>query len=269
ELAKKFSKELKVEDKDVRLLLADKERAEWDALETAVKQVEARKPKPVPTALAFADFGPKPRENWLLGRGDFRVKSEPVELGFLTVLCRGKTPAEYWTAARASRRRDDSTQQRRALAEWMTDVEHGAGALVARVIVNRVWQHHFGEGLVRTVNDFGARGEQPTHPELLEWLTSEFVKSDWKLKPLHRLILTGAAYLQDNSFDAASARIDPDNRLLWRHRPQRIEAEILRDSMLAVSGTLNLKMFGRAVKGPVAPEAIQARNMKDPYPKDA
>jgi hypothetical protein len=150
----------------------------------------------------------------------------------------------------------------------MTDVEHGAGALVARVIVNRVWQHHFGEGLVRTVNDFGVRGEQPTHLELLEWLASEFVKSGWRLKPLHRLILTSAAYLQDNSFDAARAKIDPDNRLLWRHRPQRIEAEILRDSMLAVSGTLNLKMFGRAVKGPVAPEAIQARNMKDPYPND-
>jgi len=136
------------------------------------------------------------------------------------------------------------------------------------VIVNRVWQHHFGQGLVRTVNDFGARCDPPTHPELLEWLTHEFVNSGWKLKPLHRLILTSSVYLQDTTFDAANAKADPDNRLLWRRRSQRIESEILRDSILAVSGTLNPQMFGPAVKSPIAPEAIQARNMKDPYPKD-
>ena len=140
---------------------------------------------------------PSRAKRFLLARGDFRAKSEPVELGFLTALTRGKTPADYWTAARAESRRSDSTQQRRAMAEWMTDLDHGAGALVARVIVNRVWQHHFGQGLVRTVNDFGARCDPPTHPELLEWLTNEFVKGGWKLKPLHRLIMTSAVYLQD------------------------------------------------------------------------
>ncbi len=268
ELAKKFSKELKVEDRDYRPFLSDEERAEWDERAKALKAVEARKPKPLPTALAFADFGSKPRETFLLARGDFRAKSEPVELGFLTVLTRGRTPGDYWAAARAESRRSDSTQQRRALAEWMTDIEHGAGTLVARVIVNRVWQHHFGQGLVRTVNDFGARCDPPTHPELLEWLTSEFVKGGWKLKPLHRLIMTSSVYLQDTGFDAAKAKVDPDNRLLWRRRPQRMESEILRDAMLAVSGTLNPQMFGPAFKAPVAPEAIQARNMKDPYPKD-
>jgi hypothetical protein len=161
------------------------------------------------------------------------------------------------------------------------------------VIVNRVWQHHFGQGLVRTVNDFGARGDPPTHPELLEWLTAEFVKGGWKLKPLHRLVMTSSVYLQESAVAVSrkstaisprpndslvegqtaalfrdAATIDPDNRLLWRRRPQRIESEILRDSMLAVSGTLNPQMFGPAVKAPIAPEAIQARNMKDPYPKD-
>jgi hypothetical protein len=268
ELARKFSNELKVEEKDLRPFLSDDERAEWDVRENAFKAVEARKPKPLPTAFAFADFGPEPRETFLLARGDFRARSESVELGFLTALTRGKTPAEYWTAARSTRRRNDSTQQRRALAEWMTDVEHGPGALVARVIVNRVWQHHFGEGLVRTVNDFGARCDPPTHPELLEWLASEFVRGGWKLKTLHRLIMTSSVYLQDTTFDAAKVKADPDNRLLWRRRPQRIESEILRDSMLAVSGTLNTEMFGPAVKGPIASEAIQARNMKDPYPSD-
>ncbi len=293
ELAKRFSKELKVEDKDFRQFLSDEERGEWDARQKTLKAVEARKPKPLPTAFGFADFGPKPRETFLLARGDFRAKSEPVELGFLTVLTRGQSAADYWAVARAESRRSDSTLQRRALAQWMTDVEHGAGALAARVIVNRVWQHHFGQGLVRTVNDFGARCDPPTHPELLEWLTHEFVKGGWKLKPLHRLIVTSATYCQSSVISESvisnqsgrrrRSRIgslntdllitdalarDPDNRLLWRRRPQRIESEILRDSMLGVSGTLNPQMFGPAVKAPIAPEAIQARNMKDPYPKD-
>ncbi|MBI3414924.1 MAG: DUF1553 domain-containing protein [Verrucomicrobia bacterium] len=287
ELGKKFSNELKVEDKDFRLLLSEAERVEWDSREKAVKAVEARKPKAPPSAYGFADFGPKPRETFLLARGDFHAKSEPVELGFLTALTRGKTPADYWAAARAGSQRSDSTQQRRAMAEWMTDLDHGAGTLVARVIVNRVWQHHFGQGLVRTVNDFGARCDPPTHPELLEWLTSQFVKGGWKLKSLHRLIMNSATYGQRSDGAEESwghwktngntpalqhsnnpAAIDPDNRLLWRRRPQRIESEILRDAMLAVSGTLNPEMFGPAFKAPVAPEAIQARNMKDPYPKD-
>lgn len=268
ELAGKFSDELKVEDKDFRPLLSEEERAEWDAREKAVKDLEARKPSALPTAYGFADFGKQPRETFLLARGDFHARSEPVELGFLTALTRGKTPADYWSAARADSHRSDSTQQRRAMAEWMTDLEHGAGALVARVIVNRVWQHHFGQGLVRTVNDFGARADPPTHPELLEWLAAEFIKGGWKLKPLHRLIMTSAVYLQDTTFDAAKEKADPDNRLLWHRRPQRVESEILRDSMLAISGTLNPQMFGPAFKAPVPSEAIQARNMKDPYPND-
>jgi hypothetical protein len=269
ELAKKFSEQLKVEDKDFRPLLSDEQRSEWDLREKALKEVNARKPKPLPTAYGFADFGEKPRETFLLARGDFHSKSEPVQLGFLSVLTRDNSPEDYWMKAQATKRRSDSTQQRRAMAEWITDLEHGAGVLVARVIVNRVWQHHFGYGLVRTVNDFGARCDPPTHPELLEWLTSEFVKGGWKLKPLHRLIMTSSVYLQGTAFDQSKATLDPENRLLWRQRPQRVEAEILRDSMLAVSGTLNLQMFGPAFKAPIAPEAIQARNMKDPYPKDA
>jgi len=268
ELAKNFSKELKIEDKDLRLFLAEEKRSEWDSLEKAFKAAEARKPKRLPTAYGFADFGVNPRETFLLARGDFRAKGEPLELGFLTALTRGKTPADYWANARASGRRPDSTQQRRALAEWMTDTENGAGVLLARVMVNRVWQHHFGQGLVRTVNDFGARCDPPSHPELLEWLTSEFVKGGWKLKPLHRLIMTSSVYLQDTAFDSGKAALDPEDRFLWRRRPQRVEAEILRDAMLAVSGNLNPQMYGPAVKVPIVSEAIQARNMKDPYPKD-
>src|SRR5262249_10810950 len=155
------------------------------------------------------------RETFLLARGDFRAKSEPVELGFLTVLMQGKTPADYWKLADWENPRPDSTHQRHAMAEWITDLDHGAGTLSARVIVNRVLQHHFGQGLVRTVNDFGARCDPPTHPELLEWLTVEFVKSGWRFKPLHRLIMTSSVYLQDTKFDPEKNKLDPDNRLLW------------------------------------------------------
>jgi hypothetical protein len=136
-------------------------------------------------------------------------------------------------------------------------------------MVNRVWQHHFGEGLVRTVSDFGVRGERPTHPELMEWLAYRFVAGGWRLKPLHRMIVTSAAYMQDTNYDADRATKDPDDRLLWRRRPQRIEAEILRDAVLAVSGTLNGRPFGPAFKPFIPSEAMLARNTKDPYPKDA
>src|SRR5262249_47294805 len=152
----------------------------------------------------------------LFRRGDFRDRTISVELGFLTVLTRGKAAADYWNAARAGGDRPDTTYQRRALAAWITDAEHGAGARLARVIVNRVWQHHFGAGLVRTPNDFGARGDRPSHPELLEWLAADLVGHGWKLKRLHRMVLLSATYRQGTASDDAKAAADPDNRLLGR-----------------------------------------------------
>jgi hypothetical protein len=216
-------------------------------------------------ALVWRDVGPDPRPTWLFRRADYYDREHPVGLGFVSILTRDQTPENYWNRARANRATNASTYQRRALAEWMTDLEQGAGALVARVIVNRVWQHHFGKALVATVGDFGVRSESPTHPELLEWLAHDFVQHGWRLKRLHRLILTSAVY-QQASTGVAVAAIDPDNRLLWKMNPQRLEGEILRDSMLAVSGTLNRDTFGPAFKPPIAAEAMLARNLKDPYP---
>ena len=151
----------------------------------------------------------------------------------------------------------------------MTDLDQGAGALLARVMVNRVWQHHFGEGLVRTPSDFGSRGERPSHPALLEWLATEFVQSGWSIKRLHRLILNSATYQQASDYDEAMAARDPENRLLWRQHPVRLEAEMLRDAMLLTSGTLNRQLYGPSFKPPIQHEAIQARNVRNPYPKDA
>jgi hypothetical protein len=158
----------------------------------------------------------------------------------------------------------------------VTDVEHGAGALAARVFVNRVWQHHFGAGLVRTESDFGVRSEPPSHAELLEWLASDLVAHGWKLKRLHKLILLSAVYQQagrqpgdGEANSGMAAAIDPDNRLLWHKPPLRLEAEILRDSMLAAAGTLNAEPYGPAFKPPIPAEAMVARNSKSPYPSDA
>jgi hypothetical protein len=134
-----------------------------------------------------------------------------------------------------------SSGRRLALARWITD---RANPLAARVAVNHVWTRHFGEPLVPTVFDFGRNGQAPTHPALLDWLAAEFMDHGWRLKHLHRLIVTSAAYRADSRPDPASIKIDPDNRYLWRMNPRQMEAEVLRDSILHVAGRLNLTVGG-------------------------
>jgi hypothetical protein len=137
-----------------------------------------------------------------------------------------------------------TTGRRLALANWLTDPKQ---PLTSRVIVNRIWMHHFGKGLAGTPGDFGRLGERPTHPELLDWLAAEFVANKWSVKHLHRLIVTSTAYRQASTREPGKAAADPDNKLLGRFPLRRLEAESLRDAMLAVSGKLNPKMFGPPV----------------------
>lgn len=267
-LAKEHAKALDISNAEFRGAMDDAAGKRWDELEAELKVIREHMPKTLPLALAFRDRAAKPAASWLFARGDFNDRSTPVELGFLTVLTRGRPAADYWKDARAGGDRTDTTYQRRALAAWITDIENGAGPLLARVIVNRVWQHHFGEGLVTTPNDFGTRADPPSNPALLEWLASDLVSHGWKLKRLHRMILLSAAYQRSTTFDAANAKVDPDNRLLWRMRPRRLEAESLRDAMLAVSGTLNPRIHGPAFRSPIPADAMVARNLKTPYPAD-
>ena len=131
-----------------------------------------------------------------------------------------------------------------SLAAWLTDTEKGAGQLLARVIVNRVWQHHFGRGIVATPNDFGFQGERPTHPELLDWLAADLIRNGWSLKRLHKNLMMSAVYQQASSFNETDAAKDPENHLLWRFTSRRLEGEAIRDSLLAVSGTLDPAMYG-------------------------
>ena len=134
---------------------------------------------------------------------------------------------------------------RLGLATFLGDVTHGAGPLAARVIVNRLWHHHFGRGIVATPNDLGTQGDPATHPELLEWLANRLVENRWSLKSIHRLIVTSAAYRQSGAVSAAGRERDPDNKLLWHRRPTRLEGESIRDALLAAAGTLDLTMHGR------------------------
>jgi hypothetical protein len=137
-----------------------------------------------------------------------------------------------------------SSYRRTAFANWMTDVDEGAGALLSRVIVNRLWQQHFGRGLVATVSDFGVRGTPPTHPELLDWLAAELIRNNWKLKPIHRLMLLSNTYQQSSRLETDKLKLDADNLLLWRRPKKRLEAEVLRDAILQVGGLLDDKMYG-------------------------
>jgi hypothetical protein len=153
-----------------------------------------------------------------------------------------------------------STLRRIALAKWIADPEN---PLTARVMVNRVWQHHFGVGLVATSSDFGRMGARPTHPELLDWLAYWFAHdAGWSLKKLHRRIVTSETYRRGSQWNEAAAAIDPENKLLWRYPYRRLDAEAIRDNVLAVSGRLNRKPFGPAVYLPIHDAVVEAHTDK-------
>jgi hypothetical protein len=181
-------------------------------------------------------------ETFFLRRGDPANKEGVAPQGFLQVLMTASDHEKHWQSLPPTGWR--TSYRRRALAAWLTDADMGAGKLLARVIVNRLWQHHLGRGLVAMPSDFGTRGEPPTHPELLDWLATELIREGWRLKPIHKLIMTSAVYRQTAQADSARAKIDRDNKLCWRWTSRRLEAEIIRDSLLAVSGLLDRRLFG-------------------------
>ncbi len=182
-------------------------------------------------------------------RGEVEKKREIAKTGFVQVLMNHADRDQHWFAPRPSGGegtgvRGPAVEPRVGLASWITDPKDGAGNLLARVIVNRLWQHHMGRGIVATPNDFGAQGDAPTHPELLDYLAAELIKGGWRLKPIHKLIMTSAVYLQSGETDAARLKADPTNRLWWRQPTRRLEAEAIRDAVLAVAGTLDATMYG-------------------------
>ena len=189
------------------------------------------------------NFGADSRKVYFLSRGNSNAKKELAKPGFLQVLMNDDDREYRWTLELSA---DSKTPipSRIAFSDWLTDTQNGAGHLLARVIVNRLWQHHLGRGIVSTPSDFGSQGERPTHPELLEYLATELIKSGWKLKPIHRMIMTSSVYRQGNELSANGMQHDPENKLMWRRPSRRVEAEIVRDTLLAVSGELDETMYG-------------------------
>jgi mono/diheme cytochrome c family protein len=206
---------------------ADVQRA-WRDRQSARRAVEELE-SAIPTVMIAQDR-PKSRETFVLERGQYDHPGEPVSADVPGVL---------------PRLGEGAARNRLGLAQWLVDPTH---PLTSRVAVNRAWQHFFGAGLVRTTNDFGAQGEPPTHPELLDWLAWQFVRSGWDRKALDRLIVTSATYRQSSSAVPALWQRDPDNRLLARGPRFRLPGEVLRDQALAVSGLLVEQLGGPSVK---------------------
>jgi Protein of unknown function (DUF1553)/Protein of unknown function (DUF1549) len=218
----------------------DKERKRW---QNALKELP--KPKPLPATLGLQK-GKKEIKTFVLTRGDYNRPTKEVQPAFPAVLAGldvrkpGPPPPQR--------------KERAALARWLASPNN---PLTARVMANRIWQHHFGRGLVTTPSDFGLRGQPPSHPELLDWLASEFMARGWSLKEMHRLILLSATYRQSGQASPETLAGDPGNRLFSRWQPKRMEAEVVRDSLLAISGRLNLAMGGPSVFPPIPADLFQ------------
>ena len=271
---------------DVENLMTAEEQAARKLLTSQIAELETQRPAPLPMAEIVTDgdwrFTPagngdetigcpkcripppdrpngtflhegpgryEPPPTHFLVRGDPDSKGSLMKPGFVTVATHGDPATEI-------ARPDGRTSGRRlALAEWLASPQN---PLTARVIVNRAWYHHFGRGIVATIDNFGKMGERPTHPELLDWLAVDFMNKGWSLKQLHRLMMTSDAYQMVSAFDhGGNLQKDPENLLLWRFRPQRLDAETIRDNILAVSGGIDLKMGGPGIF-PHVPEEILA-----------
>ncbi len=236
---------------DNRIKSEDKEKL--IALRKQLAAFDSEKPASLPVAFAVSDIGPQAPPTFIPKKA-----KEAIEPGILSVL--DEAPAKIDGLP-------GSTGRRSALAFWLTRPDN---PLTVRVIVNRVWQQHFGRGLAANASDFGKLGQQPTHPELLDYLAKHFVEGGWSLKKLHRLIVTSATYRQSSQHpDAEKGRLkDPENLLLWRARPHRLEAEQIRDAVFAVTGELNEKIGGTGVNYGEARRSIYTRimrNSRDPF----
>jgi len=243
-----------------------KERDAWTALKRQLAEFDNLQPKPLPVAFITTDIGPEAAP--ILIPGDTTKKAHNPD--YLTVL--KQAPESSLVKSGFSmdvkiEKRADSSGRRTALAKWLTQPTH---PLTTRVIVNRVWQYHFGRGLVATSSDYGRLGEKPTHPELLDYLARDFVKNGWSIKRLHKQIMLSAAYRQTSqrAMPPVAKLKDPENRYLWRFSTRRLDAEQIRDAMLATSGELNLDAGGAPVDSGTPRRTVftkQIRNTRDPF----
>ena len=250
-LAAKFEKQLTVTPEEVVQALNEEHRATHEKLTEQIKILNSYR-RSWDKIQALWDVAPPPKIR-LLQRGEVERPGPRVEPGFLEIL---SSPRKT-DAVRPSDTRGQTSGYRLAFARWLTSPDH---PLTARVMVNRVWQHHFGRGIVETQANFGRQGTPPTHPKLLDWLAVEFMRQGWSIKKLHKLIMTSTTYRQSSEWPAGEAlalKVDPKNQLLWRMNLRRLEAETLRDSIMATSGKLDWTMGGPPVEGPLMADGLE------------
>ena len=277
-LAQQIIQAVSISGSAIDKVMSPDDAAKKNALAARVTAIEKERPKPIPVAEIVTDGDyrftpdgdgdevvgcPKCRvwdvkdgsflhtgagryeapPSYFLLRGDPNNKGSVMKPGFVTAATYGNPPTEIPPA-------DGRTSGRRhALAEWLGSRQN---PLTARVIVNRIWHHHFGRGIVATLDNFGKMGEPPTHPQLLDWLAIEMMNRGWSIKAMHRLMMTSDAYQMASAFeDAAGSEKDPENQYLWRFRSQRLDAEVVRDAILSAGGSLNLTMGGPPVFPPL------------------
>jgi Protein of unknown function (DUF1553)/Protein of unknown function (DUF1549) len=258
ELVEKTSRQLHVTPQMIAQAMEAGDKAKQRELQQELKRLEAKKPVQ-PVTMGLQDDA-KPIKTFVLVQGELKNRAEEVRPGFPIVLTPGCKERDAEIQAKGA-----STGRRSALANWIASKEN---PLTARVLVNRLWQHHFGRGLVATPSDFGLRGLLPTHPDLLDWLASEFVAQGWSVKKMHKLMLLSVAYQQGTKASPAAKEKDADNHLLSHMNRLRLEGEIVRDSLLAVSGRLNPKQGGPGVFPPVPGEANVTGWTASPDPND-
>jgi mono/diheme cytochrome c family protein len=245
-LADKFEKQLTI-DRDTLKKVDPEFKKESEEKEGRIRNLQAQVP-PEPKIQALWDRG-DPSPTFLYRRGDSLTPGRQVGAGVPSVLTNGKTPFEAkapWPGAK-------KTGRRLAFARWLIQPDH---PLTARVEVNRIWKNHFGSGIVKTLGNFGKTGTPPTHPELLDWLTKEFVQQGWSLKSMHRLMMTSATYRQSSSVSSEQEKLDPANDLFSRMPLARLDAEALYDTLLLVAGRLDETRFGPADGVKVRPDGL-------------
>lgn len=249
DLLAKYAKQLTVEPKAMQAAMSVDDRKTWTIRTSLMKRLNQSGPRALDTATGMTDVSPNPPPVYLLRKGNPKNPGGEVAPGYLSVLASaGETPKFAPTPAGTSGRR-------KALAEWMTRPDH---PLTARVLVNRLWLGHFGRGIVTTPSDFGKQGTEPSHPELLDWLATEFVREGWSLKAMHRLMVTSSTYRQSSTPSAKVREHDPDNTLFARMVRRRLEGEAVRDALLAVSGRLDTRLGGESVF-PDLPPGLETR----------
>lgn len=227
------------------------ERLQREGFQAAIKTLRETFPTAPPKAYIFQERASAVPATQVFRRGDPTTPAGSVDPGVPVVLAR--SPMLQVTIPPSS----GTTGRRHALARWMTDPSN---PLVARVIANRIWQGHFGEGLVHTENDFGIMGYPPTHPELLDWLANRLIQGEWKLKELHRIIVLSNTYGQASGWRDDAGKIDQPNNFLWRFPYRRLEAEPVRDAVLASNGTLNPRLGGPGVYPKIAAEVLASQS---------